>query len=432
MKKRILFPIFLFPFFLTAQDALNKGIKWIEDLTWHQVKAKAHKENKLIFLDCFATWCMPCKEMDKRVYNDGKVGNILNEHFISVKVQMDSTKNDNEIVRKWYSDASNFKNKFRIKEFPTYIFVNKDGEIIYKDIGKKDINDFIKLVTNVLNPENQYYTILTHYRNGKREIDQMIYLVKTSKAIGDNELEQEIGNACIDYLEKVGLHKKQYIQFVKDFTNKSTDKGFMLLYRNARKLNEIMTNSDYVQSYLTGIIVKEEIHSFLTLKDSSSSEIPWDSMHETIKMKYNKDYADRAIIIGKVDWYGFIKKWDDYTKNIVLMVEKYISKHIVLDNSWTKAQWNNYAWSIFEHSNNKKELFKAITWIKRLLKIDPNSSNSIDTYANLLYKVGKVAEAIKQEKKAMEIAIKEYPPGVSYYQDMINKMKLKKPTWPAE
>src|SRR5205807_219920 len=92
MKRLLCSLIMYLPLLILAQE--NTGIKWTEGLTWEQVKEKAKKENKYIFLDCFATWCGPCKLMDKEIYTNDTVGSYFNDKFISVKVQMDKAKND--------------------------------------------------------------------------------------------------------------------------------------------------------------------------------------------------------------------------------------------------------------------------------------------------------------------------------------------------
>src|ERR1044072_2926152 len=86
------------PFLTMAQTSneskTNCGIKWTTGLSWEQVKQKAKAENKYIFIDVFTTWCGPCKMMDKTVFINDTVGTFFNQHFISVKVQMDRTSND--------------------------------------------------------------------------------------------------------------------------------------------------------------------------------------------------------------------------------------------------------------------------------------------------------------------------------------------------
>ena len=44
-----------------------KGIHFEQGLSWKDILAKAKAEHKYIFVDCYATWCGPCKYMDKNV-----------------------------------------------------------------------------------------------------------------------------------------------------------------------------------------------------------------------------------------------------------------------------------------------------------------------------------------------------------------------------
>lgn len=46
--------------------AFAQGIKF-EDTNFSTILAKAKKENKLIFIDAYASWCGPCKLMVKNV-----------------------------------------------------------------------------------------------------------------------------------------------------------------------------------------------------------------------------------------------------------------------------------------------------------------------------------------------------------------------------
>lgn len=101
----------------------ESGIQWVTGLSWEEVKEKAKRENKYIFLDCFTTWCGPCKMMDAEVYSNDSVGNYLNDRFLSVRVQMDRTANDNSFVKSWYSEAAAIQKKYHIEGYPTFIFI---------------------------------------------------------------------------------------------------------------------------------------------------------------------------------------------------------------------------------------------------------------------------------------------------------------------
>src|SRR5437868_3744890 len=127
MRKIIAF-LTIMPTLLYAQITTNdSGIHFQHGLSWEQVKIKAKAENKFIFLDCYATWCGPCKWMDLNVYPKDSIGQYMNERFISVKMQMDSSKNDNEEIKSWYASSKKIKNEFEVNAFPTFLFFNHNG-----------------------------------------------------------------------------------------------------------------------------------------------------------------------------------------------------------------------------------------------------------------------------------------------------------------
>ena len=52
----------------TIAQENNKGIVFAEGLSWETVLQKAKQENKYIFMDCYTTWCGPCKMLAKNVF----------------------------------------------------------------------------------------------------------------------------------------------------------------------------------------------------------------------------------------------------------------------------------------------------------------------------------------------------------------------------
>ena len=50
---------------------------------------KAKKENKLIFVDAFTTWCGPCKHMAKHVFTNDTVADYYNANFVNLKLDME-------------------------------------------------------------------------------------------------------------------------------------------------------------------------------------------------------------------------------------------------------------------------------------------------------------------------------------------------------
>ncbi len=68
--------------------------------------------------------------MDKEVYSNDSAGNAVNPNFIAIKVQFDTTKNDNDNVKNWYQDANYIRQQYDITSFPTFLFISPEGELI--------------------------------------------------------------------------------------------------------------------------------------------------------------------------------------------------------------------------------------------------------------------------------------------------------------
>lgn len=66
----------------------TQGIKF-EQAEWSKLLEKAKKENKLIFMDCYTSWCGPCKRLASEVFTQKEVGQFFNGHFINTKYDME-------------------------------------------------------------------------------------------------------------------------------------------------------------------------------------------------------------------------------------------------------------------------------------------------------------------------------------------------------
>ena len=72
-----------------ASASFAGGIDFLHNKNWKEILAQAKKENKLIFLDAYTSWCGPCKHMQSEVFTDMAVGYYFNKNFINVKMDME-------------------------------------------------------------------------------------------------------------------------------------------------------------------------------------------------------------------------------------------------------------------------------------------------------------------------------------------------------
>ena len=87
MKSFLLFILFAGALVLVAA-AWNKDDADLEtsiqftNAKWADLQKKAKDENKIIFVDIYATWCGPCKLLKRTTFTDKEVGDFFNANFI--------------------------------------------------------------------------------------------------------------------------------------------------------------------------------------------------------------------------------------------------------------------------------------------------------------------------------------------------------------
>jgi thioredoxin-related protein len=417
------------------------GITWVDNLTWQQVLKKAKKEKKYIFVDCFTTWCGPCKKMDKDVYTNDSVGDLLNAIFISVKLQMDSTKVDNDFTRSWYKTARQMESTFRVAAYPTFLFFSPNGEVVYKDFGYKVPDKFLQVVQNALTPSKQYYVLLKGYKKGKKDYMNMPSLITMSRQLGDTINYRPLLKDYYAYLQSLGkdkLYTKENIEFIASTISKSSQAPFSMFYPDGKAVDEVMKKDGYARDVIDQVILKEKVNPFLRAAEGKP-EPDWSILYNSIAKDYKGDYADRNVMEAKLKWYQVNGNSLKYATVLNDKMEKYGSD---TTNMGEDFKLNTQAYLLWLDIKDVAELKRMTHWMAGVVRRGEKATGIyiqywpyyIDTYANLLYKVGETPEALKWQEMAVakgrELGIDK---GVlKAIEANLEKMKKGEPTWPTD
>lgn len=203
----------------------DKGIRFEQGLNWSKILDKAKAENKFIFVDCYASWCGPCKLMDAEVYPDASVGDYMNSHFISLKLQMDKTKEDDSVTKFWSGYADKFAGDYTITAYPSFLYFSPDGKIVHKRVGSGSSTDFISWAKDAENPDKQYYAILKNFQPGKLDTTELLGLA-FSLVHTDKKLSAEI---AADYLQRTPMNNQFTVDGIRITSALRGDSGMRAL-----------------------------------------------------------------------------------------------------------------------------------------------------------------------------------------------------------
>lgn len=407
MKKILLFLLIL-PFTVIGQE---KGIKFEHGLNWSQVKEKAKKENKFIFVDLFTTWCGPCKYMSAAVFSQNKVGDFFNPKFVSTKIQMDKTDQDSEEVKSWYAEAERFAQDYKIAAYPTFLVFNPQGELVHRMVGGGEADEFIERTKDALNPETQYYALLKDFENNPTDLALAHRMVRAANTAYDEATVIQAEDIIISQTKSENLTKECAAYLVAN-TRTSRSKAFDLLRNNPEKIDALLEKNGAANRVLASVAINE----VLGTKIDFNTEPNWESLKTEISEKYSNIDFDPIFKLMKAQYYMQSHNW---------AALKDIVENYLISEDLNSNQLNSYAWEIFENCNDAACLDAALKWSKKAVEKDVKSAY-LDTYANLLYKKGDKINAIKWQEEALSLANEGEQDN---YTDTLAKMKSDLPTW---
>jgi len=137
---------------MSLAQAQSGGIRF-EKTKWKQVLEKAKKEKKIIFLDCYTSWCGPCKWMEKNVYINDTVADFYNSSFICVKMDMEK------------DEGFDLSKKYNITSYPTMLYINAAGEELHRTCGSSKAIAFVEIGRNALDPQKQLLTFKNQFNS---------------------------------------------------------------------------------------------------------------------------------------------------------------------------------------------------------------------------------------------------------------------------
>ncbi|MDR6785710.1 hypothetical protein ABIE26_004821 [Pedobacter africanus] len=237
-----------------------------------------------------------------------------------------------------------------------------------------------------------------------------------AKRLGDVLLAGKFATDYIDRyllrLPKKDLMTKGNLLFINDNMDGTDSKAFNFFVENKRAIN-----------YIIGVDKAEYAIRYAIAKDYPNMELEkpdWDSIEDAIASKFGK--LGREMVYGKrMNYYLQLKDWTNFGKYYMLYFKSALKR--------PEYNINSISWPLFLNVSDTKVLnFASNVVMNYAIKHwYQNNPAAHDTYANLLYKVNKIQEAIKWEEKALILARgTTYESGIT---EVLEKMRRGIPTW---
>ncbi|WP_233556923.1 thioredoxin family protein [Odoribacter sp. AF15-53] len=363
-----------------SYSAFGQGVNF-EHLTFDEALAKAKAENKPIFMDCYTSWCGPCKYMAEKVFTQEKAGEFFNPKFVCVKFDMEK------------GEGPELAKRFEIKAFPTFFILRPDGSMQHKIVGGGELEDFIARVEKGLNEKTSLDYLNKAYEKGKMNKKQLIaYQIVLNEAYEKSKSE-EVSKKLDSILKDKDKLKKEYWPIIKKSSYGSDN--FKFVINNLATFNKNIGKKE-VDAFLSG-----KIHGAIGNASRINPKDPLSVLKQVQEDLSKTDLEDQARLT--------------FTLELALAAqEKDVDKVISLAGQIEHNE-NNELWGVFNAINSiranatKEDLKRLLPLEEKFISITPENSKdfvrnyfenlSIATHVGVYFQDLTYEEALKKAKQ---------------------------------
>lgn len=169
----------------SALQAQTKTVNFI-DLPFNGILQKARQEQKLVFVDCYTTWCQPCKWMDQYIFTLDQVSDSVNTAFVSLKMDMES-KEGRELLK-----------RYQVGAYPTFLILDASGNLVYKFVGARQKDEFLAELEKSKLGDNLVVRMNKRYEAGDRTPGFIRAFIKHKIEQREIEIATRAANAFLD------------------------------------------------------------------------------------------------------------------------------------------------------------------------------------------------------------------------------------------
>jgi thioredoxin-related protein len=362
------------------------------------VLQKAAKENKLIFIDAYTTWCGPCKKMSKEVFTTDTVANYFNRTFVNYKFDMEK------------GEGIEFAKKYNVNCYPNLLVIDSKGNIVHRGAGYMKPMEFIAFAKASFSSDENFIGKKNFYENTSLNEKTIIEYISL------------MDGACLDpspavakYLSSVkeeDLSTKTNWELIRDNVNDIDSREIKYLLKNYKAF-ELKYNKEVEDKISKLGLTYFSEH----LRSKELDKVAFEKTKQDF-LKLNWPYSDRIVFETEL---RLNKRF-----NKPIYFEMAAKPEFLTYNSSNVAALNSMAWTFYEEVTDKKQLEAAVNMAKRACELEDYYMH-LDTYAAVLFKAEKYKEAETQAIKAIETAKKEKMSEAEYKEtsELLKKIKAK-------
>lgn len=361
--KRYLLIITVFLNSLLNPLIAQEGIEFFHG-SFDEAKALAKEEGKLIFMDAYAVWCGPCKQMTNNVFPQKEVGDFFNKNFINMKVDMEK------------GEGLSLRSTYGVTAYPTLLFIDAQGKVVESVRGARSAESLLSWAKSIALPKPDLMSDMkAQFEKGDRSHDFMKELIKAEAAYDNNY--DEYFAILLDSMSSEEKMMPENASFILEYTSSM----------NSPSLDFIASNKSFFKS-VKGEAAYDKVFNTIASKEGKAASKTNDLTKAYDVIDFLKKYKPSGYkkFSGEImiNYFGAIKDWESY--------DKAVSAHLSKYNKVDDGSYKDVAWVYYMNIDEEDKLKKAEKWMQEAIKQNNTYENNL-TQAYLLYKLQEFSAA---------------------------------------
>ena len=313
----------IFSLMLMTSMIFAQGINFEADgTTLKEAAAKAKKEGKLVFVDCYTQWCGPCKKMARDIFPDAKVGKYMNARFVNLKIDMEA-KYAEGLAKEW-----------QVSGYPTFIIFNADGKEVGRFMGGSDADGFIRRVEEKSAVDAASNSLEERWNNGERSDAFLKEYLASLTATYKRDDANMVAETLLNGKEETFAKDKELADIFMKHVNNPFASSFIYTAQHPEALKATvgeravdMKIMSVLNNYTNTLFVKKGINTVLDQNQFSAFQ----ALLRRLKIK-DADHYRLTVLIADAEKQG---EWMDY----VNYIKEYLATPGLDASDMTIANW---------------------------------------------------------------------------------------------
>ena len=345
--KNIISGFFIFISILSfAQDEIQ-----FQDIPFKDLIAKAKKENKLVFIDAYAAWCGPCKMMEKNVFTKKSVGDFYNKNFVNARIDMEK------------GEGREVAQKFGVRSYPTYLFLNGDGELVSQNYGYMEEGIFLAMAQDINSPNNKKGSLKERFANGEKDRDFLINIMKLNSN-SDFEFAKKASERYFENRKKTDEFTKEDVGYLLYFLKSTEDSNYKTFVEQKTEITKYLPVENY-NEFKNQLVLAKVVQESV---DEKNKKINDEYFLKTAEPLVGKEAAMTKLHQTKLAYYEQNANFPEYER---AALSYYKDADAFEPNELLKA-----AWIFSDNIQTKSSLKKAAEWAEKSVMRSETSENT--------------------------------------------------------